>query len=47
VKLYSGHLSLQALMRYIHPSDEHVDRALDRIGAVYQVGDVFNLSARR
>jgi integrase len=47
VKLYSGHLSLQALMRYIHPSDEYVDRALDRIGAGHLVGDVINLAARR
>lgn len=47
MKRYSGHLSLQALMRYIHPSDEHVDSVLDRIGAAHQVSDVVSLAARR
>lgn len=47
VKRYSGHLSLQALMRYIHPSDEHVDSALDRIGTGSQAAKVVNLAARK
>ena len=47
VKRYSGHLSLQALMRYIHPSDEHVDSALERVRAGDQADRVVNLAGPR
>ena len=31
VPRFSGHLSVQMVLRYTHPSDERIDDALDRM----------------
>ena len=44
VQRYSGHRSVQMVLRYTHPSDEHIDAALDGIGTAASEGNVVKLA---
>ncbi len=45
VKRFSGHLSVQMVLRYTHPSDDRVDQALDSLSGRAPTGNVVAMGA--
>ena len=44
VQRYTGHLSVQMMLRYTHPSNEHINEALEGIGTAGSAGVVVGLA---